>query len=168
MSITQRGEELCFDENQFIVSKTDLKGKITYANDLFIKISGYSEEELIGTPHNILRHPDMPRAVFKLLWDKVQRGDEIFAYVKNRTKSGYFYWVHAYITPIIDTKTGSTIGYHSVRRAPNPKGIAVIEPLYRKMVDAEKNGGIQNSLSLLENTLSDLKVSYAEFILSYE
>ena len=94
MSITQRGEELCFDENQFIVSKTDLKGKITYANDLFIKISGYSEEELIGTPHNILRHPDMPRAVFKLLWDKVQKGDEIFAYVKNRTCLYYAHYRH--------------------------------------------------------------------------
>lgn len=168
MSITQRGDELLFDENQFIVSKTDLKGKITYANDLFIEMSGYSEQELIGAPHNILRHQDMPRGVFKLLWDKIQAGDEIFAYVKNRTKSGKFYWVHAYITPIIDAKSGSTIGYHSVRRAPSPKGIAAVEPLYRKMLDAEKQGGIQTSLALLEKTLSDLKVSYEEFILAYE
>jgi len=166
--ITQKGDELCFDENAFIVSKTDLKGKITYANDLFIELSGYSEEELIGAPHNILRHPDMPRTIFKLLWDKVQAGDEIFAYVKNRTKSGYFYWVHAYITPIIDTKNGSIIGYHSVRRSPSAQGLAVIEPLYRKMIEAEKNGGMQSSLALLETTLSDLKVKYAEFILSYE
>lgn len=168
MSITQRGDELRFDENQFIVSKTDLKGRITYANDLFIRISGYSEKELIGTPHNILRHPDMPRAVFKLLWDKVQVGDEIFAYVKNRTKSGQYYWVHAYVTPIIDTKSGSIIGYHSVRRAPSEKGVSIIEPIYRKMIEAEKQGGIQSALSLLDTTLSDLKVSYAEFILAYE
>lgn len=168
MSITQKGNELYFDENAFIVSKTDLKGKITYANDLFIELSGYSEEELIGAPHNILRHPDMPRTIFKLLWDKVQAGDEIFAYIKNRTKLNYFYWVHAYITPIIDIKNGAIIGYHSVRRSPSSKGLAIIEPLYHKMLEAEKNGGMQHSLALLETTLSDLKVTYAEFILSYE
>lgn len=98
MSITETPDELRFDENLFIVSKTDLKGNITYANDLFIEISGYTEKELIGAPHNILRHKDMPRAVFKLLWDKIQKGEEIFAYVKNRAKSGKYYWVHAYVT----------------------------------------------------------------------
>ena len=168
MSIYQKGEELCFDENQFIVSKTDLKGRITYANDLFIEIAGYKEKELIGAPHNIIRHADMPRAVFKLLWDTVQAGDEIFAYVKNRAKSGQYYWVHAYVTPIVDSRSGSIIGYHSVRRSPSPKGIAIVEPLYRKMVEVEKTCGMQSSLALLEKTLSDLKVTYAQFILAYE
>jgi len=166
--ITETPDELRFDENLFIVSKTDLKGNITYANDLFIEVSGYSEKELIGTPHNILRHKDMPRAVFKLLWDKIQKGEEIFAYVKNRAKSGKSYWVHAYVTPIYDIKNNQIVGYHSVRRSPNPKGIAVIEPLYRKMLDAERSGGMQASVALLENTLSQLKVSYDAFILSYE
>ena len=168
MSITQIQDELRFDENLFIVSKTNLKGHITYANDLFIEISGYKERELIGTPHNILRHNDMPKAIFKILWDKVQAGDEVFAYVKNRTKMGQYYWVHAYITPIYDTKNKQIIGYHSVRRAPSPKGITMIEPLYRKMIEAEKNGGVKASIALLENTLSQQKVSYAEFILAYE
>ncbi|DAB35754.1 MAG TPA: PAS sensor protein [Sulfurospirillum cavolei] len=168
MAITQKGNELFFGEDQFVVSKTDLKGKITYVNDLCIEMCGYTEKEMIGAPHNILRHPDMPRAIFKLLWDKVQAGDEIFAYVKNRTKSGQFYWVHAYITPIVDTRSAKIIGYHSVRRCPNPKGLSVIEPLYRQMLEAEKSGGMQSSLALLDNTLAKLKVSYAEFILSYE
>lgn len=168
MSITQKGEELHFDENLFIVSKTDLKGKITYANDLFIEISGFKEHELIGTPHSILRHPDMPKAIFKLLWDRVQAGKEVFAYVKNRTKNNQYYWVHAYITPITDTKTGQIIGYHSVRRSPSTKGIEVITPLYKKMLTAEERGGVQASTTLLENTLSQLKVSYDAFILSYE
>ncbi|MDD3343438.1 MAG: PAS domain-containing protein [Sulfurospirillaceae bacterium] len=166
--MTETAEELRFDDSLFIVSKTDLKGNITYANDLFIEMSGYTEKELIGAPHNILRHKDMPRVVFKLLWDKVQAGEEIFAYVKNRAKSGKFYWVHAYVTPIVDVKSNKIIGYHSVRRSPNPQAIAVIEPLYRKMLDAEKSGGMQASLAILDTTLSQLKVSYAEFILSYE
>lgn len=168
MNIIQKGEELCFDENLFIVSKTDLKGKITYGNDLFIEISGYSEKELIGAPHSILRHADMPRAVFKLLWDRIQSGNEVFAYVKNRAKSGKFYWVHAYVTPIVDSRKNQIIGYHSVRRSPSKKGVEIVEPLYRKMLDAEKSGGIQASAALLNTTLSQLKVSYDEFVLSYE
>ncbi len=168
MNIIQKGEEICFDENLFIVSKTDLKGKITYGNDLFIEISGYSEKELIGAPHSILRHADMPRAVFKLLWDRIQSGKEVFAYVKNRAKSGKFYWVHAYVTPIVDSRKNQIIGYHSVRRSPSKKGVEIVEPLYRKMLDAEKSGGIQASAALLNTTLSQLKVSYDEFVLSYE
>ena len=168
MSITQKGDELCFDENLFIVSKTDLKGRITYANDLFIEISGFKESELIGAAHNVLRHPDMPKAIFKLLWERVQAGKEVFAYVKNRTKNNRYYWVHAYITPIIDTKTTQLIGYHSVRRSPSLQGIHVIEPLYQKMLNAERQGGIAASSAILENTLSQLKVSYDAFILSYE
>ena len=168
MNIIQKGEEICFDENLFIVSKTDLKGKITYGNDLFIEISGYSEKELIGAPHSILRHADMPRAVFKLLWDRIQSGNEVFAYVKNRAKSGKFYWVHAYVTPIVDSRKNQIIGYHSVRRSPSKKGVEIVEPLYRKMLDAEKSGGIQASAALLNTTLSQLKVSYDEFVLSYE
>lgn len=168
VSILQRGDALTFDENLFIVSKTDLKGRITYANDLFIEISGYQEKELIGKPHNILRHPDMPKAIFKLLWERAQAGKEMFAYVKNRTKHNHYYWVHAYITPITDTKTNTIIGYHSVRRSPSQKGLSVIEPLYDKMLKAEQHNGVQASLSLLENTLSHLKVSYDAFILSHE
>jgi len=168
VNIIQKGNELCFDENLFIVSKTDLKGRITYANDLFIEMSGYKEHELLGAPHNILRHPDMPKAIFKLLWERAQAGNEIFAYVKNRTKNNYYYWVHAYITPMIDTKTNEVIGYHSVRRSPSVKGLEIIEPLYQKMLHAEKQGGISASTAILDTMLSQLKVSYDAFILSYE
>lgn len=168
MDIIEKGNELCFNENLFIVSKTDLKGKITYGNDIFIAISGYSEQELIGAPHNILRHPDMPRCVFKLLWDRIQAGNEVFAYVKNKAKSGKFYWVHAFVTPIFDGRENKIIGYHSVRRSPNPKAVALIEPIYQKMFSAEKTGGMAAGMTVLENTLSQLKVSYDTFILSYE
>lgn len=166
--ITQNGDELRFDEGLFIVSKTDLKGKITYANDLFIEMSEYSEDELIGAPHNILRHPDMPRAVFKLLWDTIQSGEEIFAYVKNRTKSGKYYWVHAFVTPEFDPKTKKITGYHSVRRSPSQAGVEAVIPLYKQMLQAERNGGMEASKKILMDALSQKKVSYEAFILSYE
>lgn len=168
MSIQINGEEITFSEDLFIVSKTDTKGNITYGNDTFIEISGYSEEELLGSPHNILRHPDMPRVVFKMLWDRVQSGKEIFAYVKNRAKSGKYYWVHAYVTPIVDVKTKKIIGYHSVRRSPNREALKVVETLYQKMLQAEKTGGMEASARVLNETLASLKVTYDKFILSYE
>jgi len=168
VKITQHGNELRFDENLFIVSKTDLKGRITYANDLFIEVSEYSEDELIDAPHNILRHPDMPRAVFKLLWDTISGGKEIFAYVKNRSKTGKFYWVHAFVTPEFDPKTKAITGYHSVRRSPSQKGVEAVVPLYEKMLQAERGGGMDASIRLLNETLSQHKVSYDDFILSFE
>lgn len=168
LSITINGDEITFSEDMFIVSKTDTKGKISYGNDAFIEISGYSEEELIGAPHNILRHPDMPRYVFKLMWDRIQNGDEIFAYVKNRSKCGKYYWVHAYVTPILNVHDDKIVGYHSVRRSPDAKGIEVIKPVYDKMLSAERSGGMEASKKILEETLESLKVSYDQFILSYE
>ena len=168
MSIKIKGNEITFSEDMFIVSKTDIKGNITYGNETFIEISGYSEEELIGAPHNILRHKDMPKVVFKLLWDKIQAGEEIFAYVKNKAKSGKFYWVHAYVTPTFSTKNNKIIGYHSVRRSPNEEAIKVIAPVYAKMLQAEKRGGMEASAKILNDTLQSLGVTYEQFILSYE
>lgn len=159
-------QEVTFDEKEFIVSKTDLKSRITYGNSLFTKISGYQENELLGSAHNILRHPDMPKLVFKLLWDRVQSGEEIFAYVKNKTKQNDFYWVLAHVTPSYDDR-GSIIGYHSVRRKPTPEALTVIAPLYQNLLSAEKSGGVQASQQLLESTLQSKGLSYDEFIHSF-
>lgn len=159
-------KEVTFEKDSFIVSKTDTTGRIIYGNELFIHISGYSEQELLGTPHNILRHPDMPRVVFKLLWDYIQQGKEIFAYVKNMTKEGAYYWVHAYVTPMYDD-SGKIVGYHSVRRKPTPEAISVIAPLYQKLLDAEQRGGIEASQRLLNDILKSQKVTYDEFALSF-
>lgn len=146
-------------ENDFLVSKTDTKGIITYCNQAFMKIVGAKESDLLGKNHNIIRHPDMPKIVFKLLWDTVKSKKEIFAYVKNRSFDGGFYWVFANVTPSLDVN-GNIIGYHSVRRKPNPKALAIIAPLYEKLLQAEKSGGMQASKTLLEQTLSDLGTSY--------
>ena len=104
-------------ENDFIVSKTDLKGRITYCNRIFIEFAGYAEHELLGAPHNLIRHPDMPRGVFQFLWDSLHAERECFAYVKNMSKDGGFYWVLANVTPSYG-EDGRVEGYFSVRRKP--------------------------------------------------
>lgn len=157
--------ELTFGDEEFIVSKTDLNGKITYGNALFIQMSGYSELELIGQPHNILRHPDMPAVVFKLLWSQVRAGKEIFAYVKNRTKVGDYYWVFAHVTPTFDTNNKIT-NFHSVRRKPSLKALNIIKPLYASLLQKEKSSGVAVTEEMLNQLLKDKGVSYDEFILS--
>lgn len=158
-------QELNFHDNEFIVSKTDLGGRITYGNALFIQISGYGEEELLGAPHNILRHPEMPAIVFKLLWETIKSGEEIFAYVINKTKHNDYYWVFAHVTPSMDND-GKIIGYHSVRRKPTERALSVIKPLYQALLRAEKTGGITSSQQHLSTLLQQKGLLYEEFILS--
>ncbi len=130
--------EVFFPEDEIIVSKTDLKGRITYANQTFCRIAGYTEAELMGQPHSIIRHPDMPRAVFKLLWDAVLDGREIFAYVKNMARNGDYYWVFAHVTPSYDDKH-NIIGFHSNRRVPDQAVVKnTIVPLYAEVLREEK------------------------------
>jgi PAS domain S-box-containing protein len=159
--------EIKMKQDDFIVSKTDKKGIITYGNEIFINMSGYTEKELIGTPHSILRHPDMPRIVFKLLWDRIQEKQEIFAYVKNLAKDGSFYWVFTNVTASLDSQ-GNIRDYYSVRRAPNPSAIATIEPVYKLLLDAEKEGGMEASGKLLNDFLKEKGVSYDKLILSLQ
>ncbi|MEN8302944.1 MAG: PAS domain-containing protein [Campylobacterota bacterium] len=154
-------------ENDFIVSKTDLKGHITYVNKIFIEMGEYSEKELLGKPHSIVRNPDTPKAVFKLLWEMIQKGDEVFAYVINKTKNGNDYWVYANVTPSFDAN-GRAIGYYSVRRMPNPEALAIIKPLYSQMLDAERSGGVEAGVKILTDILSEKGVDYNEFIISLQ
>jgi PAS domain S-box-containing protein len=154
-------------EEDFIVSKTDTKGKITYVNKIFMDMAEYTEDELLGKPHSIVRHPKMPKAVFKLLWDYVKEKKEIFAFVINKTKNSNAYWVYANVTPSLD-ENGNIIGYYSVRRKPNPEALKIIEPLYEKMVGAEKSGGVEASTKILEDLLHEKGVSYDELIISIQ
>jgi len=154
-------------ENDFIVSKTDLKGRITYVNKIFMEMGEYSEKELLGKPHSIIRHPDMPKAVFKLLWDMVQNSEEIFAYVLNKTKNGNDYWVYANVTPSKD-KTGRAVGYYSVRRMPNRSALDIIKPLYSQMLSAERSGGVDAGTKILMDVLKEKGVDYNELIISIQ
>lgn len=165
------GIERFFDKNEIIVSKTDLKGRITYANQTFLKVAGYTEREIMNAPHSILRHPDMPRCVFKLLWDTLADKKEIFAYVINKTKNGDHYWVFAHVTPSFDT-TGAVNGYHSNRRVPDKKIVdTVISPLYRALLGEENRhsnskDGMMSAYSMLGSVLQKKGVGYDEFIFS--
>ena len=154
-------------ENDFIVSKTDTKGRLTYVNEIFMTMAEYKESELLGKPHNIVRHPDMPKAVFKLLWDRIQAKDEIFAYVMNKTKNGNSYWVIANVTASTNDR-GDIIGYYSVRRKPKASALELIKPLYAKMLQAERSGGISAGEKVLNDLLQEKGVSYDEFIISIQ
>lgn len=154
-------------EDDFIISKTDTKGRITYCNEIFMEMSRMPEAELLGKPHSIIRHPDTPKVVFKLLWEHVQSGNEIFAYVKNLSADGSFYWVYANVTPSYDNNH-NIIGYYSVRIKPSDKALAVIKPLYEKLRSLENSGGIAASEAHLNNLLKEKGVSYDEFIVSIQ
>jgi len=160
--------EKILGDDDFIVSKTNLKGIITYGNRIFIEMSGYTEQELLGSPHSILRHPDMPRVVFKLLWDTIQAKRELCAYVKNLAKDGSFYWVFANITPSFDA-SGNLIGYFSVRRKPRPEAIQIVSGLYRTMLEAERRAGdgqagMKASAAILHQHLEQKGLSYEELV----
>lgn len=162
--------ERTFGEEEIIVSKTDTKGRITYANEVFQRVGLYKEAELLGQPHSILRHPDMPRCVFKLLWDTVEQGNEIFAYVKNMAKNGDYYWVFAHVTPSFDAKH-TIIGYHSNRRLPRREAIAKVEPVYRKLLAEEerhpdRKAGMVSAFDMLVGLLKDQGIGYDEFVFS--
>lgn len=168
-SVTPTTVEKVMRESDFIVSKTDLKGRITYGNRVFIEFSGYSEQELLGTQHNIIRHPDMPRAVFKLLWDTIAAGNECNAYVKNLAKDGSFYWVFANVTPEWDA-AGGIVGYYSVRRKPKASGVKTVTELYRAMLAEEQRAGSRDAMAastqVLTNLLSEKGMSYGELVLA--
>lgn len=164
-------QERVMRDDDFIVSKADLKGRITYSNKVFAEYSGFTETEFMGKQHNIVRHPDMPRCVFKLLWQHIESGQEIFAYVKNLCKDGSFYWVLANVTPSRDDQ-GRVVGYYSVRRKPNAKALSVVVPLYKQLLQIEQNAGsreaIPASLTYLQNLLKEKGVSYERFILDLQ
>ncbi len=167
--ITPTSVERVMREDDYIVSMTDTTGRITYGNRIFIEFSGYSESELLGTQHNIIRHPDMPRAVFKLLWDKIAKREECFAYVKNMAKDGSFYWVFANVTPTFDD-AGNIAGYFSVRRKPKASGVKVATEVYRLMLEAEKKAGPVNAIAASTQVLVDIMnekgLSYDELVLA--
>ncbi len=127
--------EIAYPQGRLIISRTDLNGVLTHANDAFIELSGYTREELIGQPHAILRHPDMPRAAFKDLWDTMKAGKKWHGYVKNLRKDGSHYWVYATAVPNI--RNGQTVGYTSVRRKPSRKKIEELSAVYKEWKAAE-------------------------------
>ena len=149
-------------ENQMIVSSTDKEGKILYANDIFCNIAGYTREEVIGQPHSIVRHPDMPKAIFKLLWQRALKGEIIYAFVKNRAKNGDYYWVKSYVKPVM--KNGEVVKITSYRKPINSYAKSVIVKLYADLTDYEKNNSTDESLNYFVNYLKDRNLTYDQFM----
>lgn len=154
-------------DDDFIVSKTDLKGKIIYCNEIFTKMSGYQAADLIGANHNLIRHPDMPQIAFKVAWDLIQDKKEFFGLVKNLCADGGYYWVFAYITADLD-ENNRIISYTSIRRKPPQSAIDQIIPVYKLLVDAEKSGGMKASLKILTNFLEENKTTYEELVMNLQ
>lgn len=170
IKVEPTGRESPFADDEIIVSKTDPKGRITYANDVFLRVSRYTLAEVVGAPHSIIRHPEMPRCVFKLFWDTIQAGEEIFAYVLNMASNGDHYWVFAHVTPSFDTN-GNVIGYHSSRRKPEMAQINAIAPLYKSLWEAEqgahgRKGGMIEASSQLASALKERGMTYDRFVFS--
>ena len=147
-----------------ILSRTDLKGNIKYCNKYFTEISGYSEGELLGSSHNIIRHPDMPRVIFKLMWERLKKNEDILAVVKNRSKNGDYYWV----TTSFETKyhpfDKRPEGYLALRRAASQDTIKQIEPLYQKLLEIEKTESLEASEEYLFKILREKDKDYDTFI----
>lgn len=163
------GREIVVPEDEFIVTKTDTQGKITYANRVFMRIANYREDQLLNQNHNIIRHPDMPRGVFYGLWKTLKEGREFFGFVKNATADGDYYWVFANITP--DYKDEELVGYFSVRRTPSSKAKQVIEAVYEEMLAVEKSEdrsvGPQKSWdSMVAKVREQNNMGYSEFVVN--
>ncbi len=163
-SPTPTKNEIKLNPKRYIVSKTDPKGIIEYGNDYFVEISGYSEAELIGRPHSLIRHPDMPKVVFKMMWDRINKAQNIMAVVKNLAKDGSYYWVITEFEPKVDPITNEIISHTAFRKAAPVKAVETIEPIYKKLIEIEKEAGMEGSEKYLRGFLEEKEMTYDEFV----
>jgi PAS domain S-box-containing protein len=184
--IIPTGRERLFGKEEIIISKTDAKGKITYANDLFCKISGYKSEQLIGKPHNIIRHPDMPRCIFRLMWERVEGGEDIYVYVKNLVSNGDHYWVIAKVSPLLSEQYSSRlsrqgynipkreiVGFLSYRRSPDHEKVKDVEQLYQLLRRVEQqakniNEGTEAAYQMMTTGIAAKGLCYDDVFKGFE
>ncbi|STA74478.1 PAS domain signal transduction sensor protein [Campylobacter lari] len=150
-----------------ITSKTNLKGEIIYANEDFLTYSDYKIDEILYKPHSIMRHPDMPRTVFKYLWDNIQIKREVFAFVKNKTKFNDYYWVFANVTASCDVN-GNILDYYSVRRKPKREAIKTIEEIYKILLRKEKDEGVKSGVEELDKIVKSHGMTYNELMMKIQ
>lgn len=157
-------KEVSWDKTQTIMSKTNARGIIEYANEVFVDVCGYEDYELMGQPHNIIRHPDMPKVIFKVLWENLKNGKNFHAIVKNLAKSGRYYWV---ITDfeIAKDENGEIVNLFARRKAVPQDVISLhIEPLYKKLLQIEASSGVEFSEKYLTGFLEEKDRTYVEYI----
>lgn len=168
-AVVPTGVERLLREGEYIISTTDTSGRITSANAVLMDYSGYTAQELLGNQHNIVRHPDMPRSVFWLAWETIRGGEDFHGYIKNLSRDGRHYWVHAHIAPVHDAQ-GEPTGYRSVRRKPKQAAVESVAVLYTRMREAEKAAGtkdaIEAGLAVLRAELASRQLSYEELVAS--
>ena len=167
-AVSANAREVTFSADELIVSKTDLRGNLTYANRHFMRVSNFAESELLGQPHNIIRHPDMPRGVYHAMWKTLKSKHEFFGFVKNLTSDGNYYWVFANVTP--DFNKGNVEGFFSVRRQAPRAALGIIEPVYRQMLEMEQRSRKETAPTdswnwLQEHIKSESGLSYEEFVI---
>jgi PAS domain S-box-containing protein len=161
---TPSDREVDWNKSKVLLSKTDTKGTILYANEDFIDVSGYDEFELVGQPHNIVRHPDMPKVIVKFLWDSIKSSQNIHAIIKNMSKTGRYYWVVTDFKIIADAD-GEIVGYFGTRKSvPEDIIVKFIEPLYKKLLHIEEVSGLHASEEYLVGFLEERKKTYMEYI----
>jgi PAS domain S-box-containing protein len=158
------GNEIILDPTKVIMSKTDYKGIIQYANDYFVEVCGYKAYELMGKPHNIIRHPDMPKVIFKFMWEQLHKGENIYAAVKNLAKDGSYYWVMTYFETKYDSN-GNILAHYARRKAIPLKAKQVFEELYLKILKIEKQNPIAAE-KYFYGFIEDSKKEYNELFLS--
>lgn len=164
--VTPKDEEIKLENNRYLVSETDAKGVITYCNEYFTQISGYSKEELLGQQHNMIRHPDMPRVIFKLLWKRIQSGKNINAVVKNLAKDGRYYWIFTEFKTRVDLDTNTVIGYTAHRKTISHDAVDVIAELYAKLKEIEEKENMEAAEKYLNTYLKekDKKIDFVNLL----
>ena len=148
-------EEIILEHNRYLVSETDHKGIITYCNDYFVEIAGYTREELLGKQHNIIRHKDMPKVIFKLLWERIQSGKNVNALVKNRSKDGRYYWIFTEFKTRIDLDTNTVIGYTAHRKSISDDIVDTVSKIYQEILELEQKEGMKKAQEHLECLLKE-------------
>ena len=157
--------EVGWNKSQVVISETDVYGRITNVNDVFCNVCGYSPDEMIGQPHSIIRHPDMPKLIFKLLWDNLKAGNNFIGVIKNLAKSGEYYWVITDFEMRRDTM--GNITHYIARRKSVPKAVIenYVAPLYETLLKLEKVGGMELSTRFFKNYLAKQGKDYIDFII---
>jgi len=156
-------EEIKCNTQEVIVSRTDLKGDIIYANQTFVKINGFKGSSFIHKPHNIIRHPDMPKTIFKIIWSIIEQGLPIQAIIKNKTNDNHYYWT-VINWKVQKDRDNNIISYVAYGKQAPDHAIKVIEPLYKMMLEIEKEHNMEASLEYLHAYLDEENVTYREFM----
>ena len=155
--------EITISPKKTIVSRTDEKGIIRFVNDYFMEIAGYKKNELVGFAHNVIRHPDMPKIIFKLLWDELKKGNDMRAIIKNLAKDGRYYWVITNFHTLYD-EDGKIIGYYARRKAVPQYVKEEVAKLYKTLLALEEQGGMEASEKYLKQWLNEHNTTYQDYV----